>query len=89
MKNLEGNQVHSQKNNQMVQTEYKKMNTRHLLDKYRFTKLNLSFSDMYEEEYIEEIEKEIAAMKKELNTREHIPNKAEAKKIRQEKAKRK
>ena len=68
---------------------FDKMNTRELLALYRRTKQHLSFSDMYEEEHIEEIEKEIAAMKKELNTREHIPNKAEAKKIRQEKAKRK
>lgn len=66
---------------------FDKMNTRELLALYRRTKQHLSFGDMFEDEYIEEIEKEISAMKKELKTREHIPNKAEAKKIRQEKAK--
>ena len=67
---------------------FDEMNTRELLALYRRTRNDLSYSDMYEEEHIEEVEKEITAMKKELNTREHIPNKAEAKKIRQEKAKR-
>lgn len=67
--------------------DIKKMNTRELLALYRRTKQHLSYGDMFEEEYIEEVEKEISAMKKELNTREHIPNKAEARKIRQDKAK--
>ena len=67
--------------------DIKKMNTRELLSLYRRTKQHLSYGDMFEEEYIEEVEKEISAMKKELNTREHIPNKAEARKIRQDKAK--
>ena len=66
-----------------------KMGTRELLALYRRTKNDLSYSDMFEEEYIEELEMEVSAMKRELNTREHIPNKIEAKKIRQEKAKRK
>ena len=69
--------------------DLKKMNTRELLAIYRRTKQHLSYGDMFEEEYIEEVEKEISTMKRELKTREHIPNKAEAKKIRQEKAKRK
>ena len=68
---------------------FNEMNTRELLALYRRTRNDLSYSDMYEEEHIEEMEQEVAAMKRELNTREHIPNKAEAKKIRQEKAKRK
>ena len=67
--------------------DIKKMNTRELLALYRKTKQHLSYGDMFEEEYIEEIEKEIYAMKGELKTRENIPNKAEARKIRQDKAK--
>ena len=42
---------------------FDKMNTRELLALYRRTRNDLSYSDMYEEEHIEEIEKEIAAMK--------------------------
>jgi len=67
--------------------DIKKMNTRELLATYRRTKQHLSYGDMFEDEYIEEIEKEIVSMKRELKTREHVPNKLEAKKIRQEKAK--
>ena len=69
--------------------DIKKMNTRELLSLYRRTNQHLSYGDMFEEEYIEEVKKEVSEMKKELKNREHIPNKAEAKIIRQEKARRK
>ncbi len=67
--------------------DIKKMNTRELLAIYRRTKQHLSYGEMFEDEYIEEVEKEISLMKKELKTRENIPNKIEAKLIRQENGK--
>lgn len=69
--------------------DIKKMNTRELLATYRRTKQHLSYGDMFEDEYIEEIEKDVSLMKSELKTRENIPTKAEAKRIRQEKARKK
>ena len=69
--------------------KYEEMNTRELLALYRRTKSYLSYSDVYEEEQSKEIEEDIFAMKGVLNKREHIPTKAEAKKIRQEKARNK
>lgn len=69
--------------------DFKKMNTRELLSLYRRTNQHLSYGDMFEEEHIEEVKKEVSEMKGELKTREHIPNKAEAKIIRQEKARKK
>ena len=74
----------------MVQTlkdKYEKMNTRQLLAEYRGMRFNYTNYDMYEEEYIDNIEEELKIIKTELDTREHIPNKEEAKKIRQENAK--
>ena len=65
-----------------IRDEFKNMNTRQLLAQYRECRFEFN-SDLYDEEYIEIHEQEMTEMKAELDTREHIPNKIEAKKIRQ------
>ena len=73
--------------------EYSKMNTRQLLAEYRMLKNDI-FALEYYGDNDEEVEKELnvyrsnlKAMKKELDSREHIKNKKESKEERQKKAK--
>lgn len=72
-----------------LKEEYENMGTRQLLAKYRSIRFNYCNWDMYEPEDVSHAEKELEIIKKILDKREHIPNKQEAKKIRQEKAKKK
>lgn len=68
--------------------DIKKLSTKRLLEVYRNERFLYSFYSPYEsydsyEEEEEAQEKFVEELKKELDTREHVPNKIEAKKVRQ------
>ncbi|MNB87326.1 hypothetical protein D3C75_343110 [compost metagenome] len=67
-----------------MSVDYSKLHTKQLLAKLH--NYRAGYADV--EEQID-FPKEIDAIKKVLATREHVPNKTEAKRIRQEKARRK
>lgn len=71
--------------------EYKKLYTKQLLKLYRQLRARILGFDYWEddENVLEELTEQIREVKNELDTREHVPNKVEARKIRQEKAKKK
>lgn len=77
--------------------DLKKLHTKQVLKLYRQLKAErsefINYSNCEDDEedkaYLAQLTEQVQFVKKELNTREHIPTKAEAKKIRQEKAKRK
>jgi hypothetical protein len=73
----------------ILKAEYEKMYTKQLLARYRSIRFNYCNWDMYEPEEISQTEMELDIIKTILDTREHVPNKQEAKKIRQENAKKK
>lgn len=76
--------------------DLKKMYTKQVLNLYRKLrgeqfefKIYMCEEDEVDEKTLAGLTKQLREVKDELNTREHIPTKAEKKKIRQEKAKRK
>lgn len=86
-KKLNWHEILIKESESYIISDLEKLYTKQLINKLR--EVNLCGSEYDSESKKENLDRYIKSIKQVLSTREHIPNKIESKKIRQEKAKKK